>query len=152
MKTIAVSTIIVLLFALSATEQKSRVNRVVDGDTFVLETGEKVRLIGVDCPESQDPNKPVEYWADKARFYLVKMIGNKTITLCPLIQVKRDFFENPFFAEDLTRINRMMDPQKTVPPDIWNTFLPDQQQKRIEQGVILSWHAVQVEFLGPVLC
>jgi len=36
---------------------------VIDGDTFRLADGQKVRLIGVDCPESKDPNKPVEYFS-----------------------------------------------------------------------------------------
>ena len=34
------------------------VTRVVDGDTIVLEDGQKVRLIGVDTPETVDPRKP----------------------------------------------------------------------------------------------
>ena len=33
------------------------VTRVVDGDTLVLETGEKVRLIGIDTPEMHVSNK-----------------------------------------------------------------------------------------------
>lgn len=33
------------------------VERVVDGDTFVLEDGQRVRLIGVDTPESVHPDK-----------------------------------------------------------------------------------------------
>jgi len=37
-----------------------RVKRVVDGDTLVLQTGERVRLIGVDTPETKRPNTPVE--------------------------------------------------------------------------------------------
>ncbi len=36
------------------------VQRVIDGDTFVLETGEKVRLIGIDTPETVHPRKPIE--------------------------------------------------------------------------------------------
>lgn len=34
-----------------------RVKRVVDGDTLVLETGERVRLIGIDTPELHESNK-----------------------------------------------------------------------------------------------
>jgi endonuclease YncB( thermonuclease family) len=41
------------------------VQRVVDGDTLVLGTGEWVRLIGVDTPETKHPNAPVEYLARK---------------------------------------------------------------------------------------
>lgn len=33
------------------------VKRVVDGDTIVLETGERVRLIGIDTPELHESNK-----------------------------------------------------------------------------------------------
>jgi micrococcal nuclease len=35
------------------------VTRVVDGDTLVLDGGEKVRLIGVDAPETVHPDEPV---------------------------------------------------------------------------------------------
>src|SRR5438046_10686268 len=36
--------------------------RVVDGDTLLLQSGEHVRLIGVDTPEIKHPKKPVEYF------------------------------------------------------------------------------------------
>jgi micrococcal nuclease len=42
------------------------VQRVVDGDTLMLDTGERVRLIGVDTPEIKHPNKPVEYFSKEA--------------------------------------------------------------------------------------
>lgn len=34
-----------------------RVSRVFDGDTLLLSNGEKVRLIGIDCPEAHDSDK-----------------------------------------------------------------------------------------------
>lgn len=37
-----------------------RVERVVDGDTLLLENKARVRLIGVDAPESVKPDSPVE--------------------------------------------------------------------------------------------
>jgi len=40
--------------------------RVVDGDTIVLDGNEKVRLIGVDTPETKDPRKPVQYFGKEA--------------------------------------------------------------------------------------
>jgi len=42
------------------------VRRVVDGDTLVLENKERVRLIGVDTPETKHPRKPVEYFGKEA--------------------------------------------------------------------------------------
>lgn len=46
-----------------------RVERVVDGDTLLLENKARVRLIGVDAPESVKPNSPVEpFGAEAAEF------------------------------------------------------------------------------------
>lgn len=44
----------------SATLERASVVRVVDGDTLVVDRGsgdEKVRLIGIDCPESVNPDE-----------------------------------------------------------------------------------------------
>jgi len=40
--------------------------RVVDGDTIVLDGGEKVRLIGIDTPETVHPSKPVQHGGPEA--------------------------------------------------------------------------------------
>ncbi len=37
------------------------VTRVVDGDTIIVGARERVRLLGVDTPETKHPRKPVEY-------------------------------------------------------------------------------------------
>lgn len=34
--------------------------RVVDGDTIIVNTDERIRFIGVDTPEVKDPRKPIE--------------------------------------------------------------------------------------------
>ena len=39
------------LLVVSACRPESRVTRVIDGDTFVLSSGEHVRLWGIDAPE-----------------------------------------------------------------------------------------------------
>ena len=39
----------------SAADELRTVERVIDGDTLVREGGERVRLIGVDTPETVDP-------------------------------------------------------------------------------------------------
>ena len=39
-----------------------RVKRVVDDDTLQLESGERVRLIRVNTPETKHPKKQVEYF------------------------------------------------------------------------------------------
>lgn len=49
--------------------------RVVDGDTVVLGSGDRVRMIGIDTPESKHPNKPVEAFSLEATAYLKSQIS-----------------------------------------------------------------------------
>ena len=48
---------------------------VIDGDTFKLETGETVRLIGIDAPELSQPG------GEESHEYLTQLILNKGVTL-----------------------------------------------------------------------
>ncbi len=55
----------------------ARVERVVDGDTFIaVRLGERlrVRLIGVDAPESVKPGAPVECWGPEASRLLTRLL------------------------------------------------------------------------------
>ena len=53
--------VLIVLFpwTFSNAQDVVRVERVVYGDTLLLTNGEKVRLIGIDCPESR-PNRRAE--------------------------------------------------------------------------------------------
>jgi micrococcal nuclease len=42
------------------------VQRDIDGDTILLTSGARVRLQGINCPESVKPNWPVEPWGPEA--------------------------------------------------------------------------------------
>jgi micrococcal nuclease len=76
---------------LSAEDRKHQkefyqVKRVVDGDTFWIddgsEKGVKVRLIGVDAPESRNTGtKEIAYFGKEATDYLTKIIGGKKVRL-----------------------------------------------------------------------
>ncbi len=63
-------------------------------------------------------------------------ISDKLITLCPLKQLRPSIFDNPFFEEDLTRINRQMYPQEAVSKEIWDNLGEKERQKRllVERG------------------
>ncbi len=55
----------------------ARVERVVDGDTFIaVRRGERlrVRLIGVDSPESVKPGAPVECWGPESSKVLTRLL------------------------------------------------------------------------------
>ncbi len=58
-----------------------RVTRVVDGDTLVLAGGHRIRLIGVDTPETKHPNKPVEPLGPEASQFTQRHVEGRNVTL-----------------------------------------------------------------------
>ena len=62
------------------------VSRVVDGDTFWAEDGSKkgvkIRLIGVDAPETRNGNyKKIGFYGQEAKAYLTDLLINKEVLL-----------------------------------------------------------------------
>ncbi len=57
------------------------VTRVVDGDTIIVGARERVRLIGVDTPETKHPQKPVEYFGREASAFTKKMVQGRRVRL-----------------------------------------------------------------------
>jgi micrococcal nuclease len=55
--------------------------RVIDGDTIELDGGERVRLIGVDTPETVDPRRPVQYFGKEASAFTRRMVEGKDVRL-----------------------------------------------------------------------
>lgn len=70
-----------LVPALAAARELRTCVRVVDGDTIVLEGGERVRLIGVDTPELHHPAKPVQYFAHEAKVRTVALAQGRRVGL-----------------------------------------------------------------------
>ena len=77
------STILVVFLtcAISFAAQEFVVQRVVDGDTIILNGNERVRLIGVDTPETVHPQKPVEYYGKEASAFTKRMCEGKKVRL-----------------------------------------------------------------------
>jgi micrococcal nuclease len=57
------------------------VTRVIDGDTVVVEGVGTVRLIGVDTPETVDPQRPVEYFGTEASDFARHLATGKRVRL-----------------------------------------------------------------------
>ena len=75
-------TLLALLTCLSCSNARTLIcTRVVDGDTIILSNGEKVRLIGVDTPETVRPNTPVEYYGKEASAFTKKMVEGQPVKL-----------------------------------------------------------------------
>ena len=69
-----------------------RVTRVIDGDTIVIETGDQVRLIGIDTPEVAESGKPVQCWGDQATYYLASILEGRGVYLTYSPEARRDAF------------------------------------------------------------
>ncbi len=67
---------LVFLLLLSCNHE-FKVRRVIDGDTIVLQNGERVRYIGIDTPEM----RPLEYYAEEATVANRKLLEGKTVRL-----------------------------------------------------------------------
>ncbi|NOY65397.1 MAG: thermonuclease family protein [Nitrospirae bacterium] len=57
------------------------VSRVIDGDTIVLKNGQRVRLLGIDTPESADPRRPVQFFGLEAKQFLKRLVEHRTVCL-----------------------------------------------------------------------
>jgi endonuclease YncB( thermonuclease family) len=84
------------------------VKRVVDGDTIVLETGERVRLIGIDTPELHESDK---LYRDASRTRqdaaTIQKLGRRAYEFTRnLVEGKRVSLE--FDAEKRDRYNRLL--------------------------------------------
>ncbi len=58
-----------------------KILRVVDGDTLVTDTDEKIRLIGVDTPETVDPRKPVQCFGKEASAKTKELVEGTMVVL-----------------------------------------------------------------------
>lgn len=61
-----------------------KVSRVIDGDTFIIlwhSHPQRVRLLGVDTPETVHPYKPVECFGPQASVYTHRMLTNHRVYL-----------------------------------------------------------------------
>jgi len=74
-------------------------------------------------------------------------VGQKTLSLAPLVKVKPRFFDNAYFAADLARINRPMSPQQTVSEALWNSLPEEEKQRRL--GTSLDFALVELYIYEP---
>jgi micrococcal nuclease len=61
--------------------EKSQVRRVVDGDTVELTSGQKIRLLNINTPETVKANTPVMCFGEEASNFTKKLLSDKMIQL-----------------------------------------------------------------------
>lgn len=115
LKKISIFFITVLFSLLTSSvshSELSKVIRVVDGDTIVVDyqgQKEKVRLIGVDTPETVDPRRPVQAYGKEASDFSKKMLTGKKVRLA------FDWNKRDKFGRVLAYINLPSDQVKDAP-------------------------------------
>jgi endonuclease YncB( thermonuclease family) len=72
---VLIMSILYLMSEFVTTDETYEVSKVIDGDTITLTNGWKVRLIGINAPETGTP------FAYEATEKLIELIGNQSVTL-----------------------------------------------------------------------
>jgi len=111
--------------------QKVHVSRVIDGDTIEIETGEHVRFIGVDTPETVHPKKSVQCYGKKASNKTKALLEGKDIYLEKDVSetdrygrlLRYLYIPNPDAPEEVIFVNEYLIEQGygvviTYPPDV----------------------------------
>ena len=75
------------------------VTRVIDGDTIELSTGERVRYLGADTPETVHPDKPVECYGPEAS------AANRTLVEGKRVQLETDISDRDKYGRLLRYVS-----------------------------------------------
>jgi micrococcal nuclease len=81
---VCAAVVLVALAASAAPGERVRVLRAVDGDTLEIAIDgrkDKVRLIGVDTPESVHPRRPVEFYGKEAAAFTRRLVAGRVVLL-----------------------------------------------------------------------
>ncbi len=122
------------------------VTKVIDGDTFEIEDGKRVRILGVDTPETKDPRKPVQCFGKEASNKNKELLEGKRVILEKDITDKDKynrllrFVYLPLEDGSLLFVNDYLIREGyamvlTIPPDVKfaEQFLKAQKQARMEK-------------------
>ncbi len=112
------------------------VTRIVDGDTFVIETGGRVRIIGIDTPER---NEPLYHEASER---LKELIYQKNVVLEKQVsetdrfgRLLRDVYIDNVFVNSIM-VSEGYAESKCYKPDCkYFPILEAEEQKAREQGI-----------------
>ncbi|WP_417023856.1 thermonuclease family protein, partial [Bilophila wadsworthia] len=69
------------------------VTQCTDGDTLVLDTGQRVRLAGVDTPEKGSKDTPPQYYAREAARFTCERTRKQRVKVIPLPGASRDRYQ-----------------------------------------------------------
>lgn len=133
------SLFLVLYLSACGSQDLVIVTKVVDGDTIKISSGETVRLIGIDTPETKHPTKPVEAYGREASEFTRKLVLGKQVYLEMDVQ-ERDKYGRLLayvYLKDGTFVNAELLKEgyarvMTVPPNVKyaETFIALEREAR----------------------
>jgi len=124
-----------------------RVERAVDGDTLLLTNGARVRLQGIDTPETKHPRKPPEPFGHEAAAYTARLVDGREVRLRfgthRLDRYRRwlayVYVDDVFLNERLVRLGLARAcPQYPYRADMKRRFLAAERQARQDRRGIWS--------------
>lgn len=157
--------LIFFIFVLSGVLYAEKVRYVIDGDTFILENNQRVRMIGINAPETSHPRygKKGQPFGNQAREGLRKFIEGKEVTL----KDGRELFDRfgrrlaYVYLPDGTFVNREMvregyaETYRKFPFEYKNEFLElEQAAKQAKSGMwgdkASSWSSEFADYLAAL--
>ena len=139
-------------------QANARVVRIVDGDTLIAEVDgveERVRLIGIDTPESVDRSRPVMCFGKEATAQLERLVPAGTPVRLVLDVEARDRYDRLlaylYRASDGSFVNlRMVEDgyanQYTYPPNVEHTSELRAAASRARDRGVGLWSACERPF------
>lgn len=136
--------------------QTVKVTRVIDGDTIEIESGQKVRYIGINTPELHDPRKSVECFAQEAYIKNKELVEGKTIRLEKDVSetdkyqrlLRYVYLENLNATNEALFVNKYLVEQgfalaSAYPPDVKYAKIFTASQQQAEQNRTGLWNKCQ---------
>ena len=127
--------------------QSAKVRRVIDGDTIEIESGQRVRYIGIDTPETVDPRKTVQCFGQEAAAKNRELVEGKTVELEKDVSetdkygrlLRYVYFDNVFVNDYLVRQGYAY--ASSYPPDVRYQDQFTQAQSEAQQSGSGLWSA-----------
>lgn len=131
----------------------AKVTNVIDGDTIKIDTGQKVRYIGINTPEITYPEKPNDCFALEAKEKNKELVEGKTVKLEKDISetdkygrlLRYVFLNNPLSTNEAVFINKILITEgyariMTIPPDLQYYSLFKEEQVKAKENKKGLWN------------
>ena len=113
-----------------------------DSPEPVLRFGDVITGFQLATPRTQRPSPETQYdWSiavSRPTYAAVITpccsIEKKSFALAPLVEIRPGFLSNEYLAEDLTRINRKVAPEQSLPRDAWKRLPFEKRQSHLGKG------------------